>query len=213
MGFTANPTYNLTFVAGAAMVNETVAVAEAYLQSGRDWEATKERVIRENLMEKEKTSTIKRVFILVKQRLEQLTEAELELLVSGNPSTRRLIIIAAICKAHAFIFDFIVEQMRERFYSQHERISHSDFNEFYNEKRFEHPELEAITDKTLAKIRQCLFRILEQTELIDSIKSGMMQRPFLPAKVEEAIAKDDPRLLAAYLYSNNEISNAQSLYE
>lgn len=213
MSFDSDPKYNLSFVAGTAMVNETLAVAEAYLQSGKDWKATYERVERENLMEKEKVSTIRRVFALMKQRLQTLTDDEMQLLVSGNPATRRLIIILGIAKAHSFIFDFLSEQVRERFYGLHEKITHADFNEFYNEKRFVHPELEAITDKTLGKVRQCIFRILEQTELIDNIQNGAIQRPYLPAKVEEAIVRDDPRLLAAYLYSNNEISNAKSLYE
>ena len=34
---------------------------------------------------------------------------------------------------------------------------------------------------------------------------GLLQRPYLPEKVERAIVKDDPKLLAAFLYSNNEI--------
>lgn len=205
--------YNLSFVAGTAMVNETLAVAEAYLQCSKDWKATYEMVERENLMEKEKVSTIRRVFALVKQRLQTLTDDELELLVSGNPATRRLIVILGIAKAHTFIFDFLSEQVRERFYGLHEKISHADFNEFYNEKRYVHPELESITDKTLAKVRQCIFRMLQQTELIDSIQNGAIQRPYLPANVEQAIVRDDSRLLAAYLYSNNEISNVRCLYE
>ena len=46
--------YNLTFTAGALLMNETCAVAEVFLETGRNWEITKERAFRENIMEKDK---------------------------------------------------------------------------------------------------------------------------------------------------------------
>lgn len=53
-------TYNLTFTAGALLLNETYAVAEAYLECGRDWEKTQTRTFEQNLMAKDKVSTNKR---------------------------------------------------------------------------------------------------------------------------------------------------------
>jgi len=149
----------------------------------------------------------------MKQRLEVLNEVELSLLVDGTAAVRRLIVLLAICKAHSFIFDFISENVRECFYNQYEKVTQANFNEFFNEKKYIHPELEAVTDQTVAKMRQVVFRILEQLEIIESVDTGLLQRPYLPEKVERAIVKDDPKLLAAFLYSNNEISNAISLYE
>lgn len=54
--------YNMSFTAGAAMLNETYAVAEAFLACGGDWKHTKEKTFRENLMEKEKMSSNQRYF-------------------------------------------------------------------------------------------------------------------------------------------------------
>ena len=206
-------TYNLTFTAGTLLMNETCAVAEAYLESGRDWETTKERAFKENLMEKEKVTTNKRFFSLVRQRIEALNEAEQELLVNGSNAVRRLLLLLAICKAHQLIFDFIAVNVRDCFYNMCEKVTHATFNEFFNEKKYVHPELEAITDLTVSKIRQVIFRILEQAELIESVETGILQRPYLPEKVERMIVEDDPKWLAIYLYSNQEISNACSLYE
>lgn len=62
-------------------MNETCTVAEVYLETGRNWATTKDRTFKENLMEKEKLSTNKRFFSLVKQRIEALNESELDLLV------------------------------------------------------------------------------------------------------------------------------------
>lgn len=205
--------YNLTFTAGALLMNETCAVAEAYLETGRDWESTKEQTFKENLMEKEKISTNKRFFSLVKQRITSLNEEEQELLVNGTNSVKRILLLLAICKAHSLIFDFIVEKVRECFFNMNEKVTHANFNEFFNEKKYIHSELESITDLTVSKIRQVTFRILEQAELIESAETGILKRPYLPERVEAMIVKDDPKWLGIFLYSNNEINNAKSLYE
>ena len=134
------------------------------------------------------------------------------MLVNSTVSVRRLIVLLAICKAHPFIYDFISEVVRERFYNQYERISHADFNEFYNENKYVHPELEKVTEQTVAKMRQVIFRILEQTEIIEDAESGILRRPYLSENIERLIVKDDPKWLAIYLYSNNEINNLADLY-
>lgn len=205
-------TYNMSFTAGAAMLNEMHAVAEALLACDGDWERTKDKTFKENLMEKEKMSSNIRYFALMKQRLEVLNEAELNMLVNGTVADRRLIVLLAICKAHSFIYDFISENVRDCFYNQYEKISHANFNEFYNEKKYEHPEIEQVSELTVAKMRQVVFRILEQTELIEDAWSGILRRPYLSEAVERLVVKDDPKWLAIYLYSNNEINNLRDLY-
>lgn len=209
---TEQETYNMSFTAGAAMLNEMHAVAEALVECDGDWERTKDKTFKENLMEKEKMSSNIRYFALMKQRLEVLNEVELRMLVNGTVAVRRLIVLLAICKAHSFIYDFISENVRDCFYNQYEKISHANFNEFYNEKKYEHPEIEQVSELTVAKMRQVVFRILEQTELIEDTETGILRRPYLSEAVERLIVKDDPKWLAIYLYSNNEINNLRDLY-
>lgn len=204
--------YNMSFTAGAAMLNETYAVAQALLDCNGDWDRTKEITFKENLMQKEKAASNARYFALMKQRLETLNQAELEMLVNSTVAVRRLLVLLAICKAHPFIYDFIAENVRDCFYNQYEKVTHANFNEFYNEKKYEHPEIEQVTDQTVAKMRQVTFRILEQTELIEDADSGILRRPYLTENVERLIVQDDPKWLAIYLYSNNEISNLRNLY-
>lgn len=202
----------MTFTAGAAMLNEMHAVAEAYMDCSGDWERTKDKTFKENLMEKDKMSSNIRYFALMKQRLEALNADELEMLVNGTVAVRRLIVLLAICKAHSFIYDFISENVRDCFYNQYERVSYANFNEFYNEKKYEHTEIEQVSEQTVAKMRQVIFRILEQTELIEDADSGILRRPYLSETVERMLVKDDPKWLAIYLYSNSEINNLKDLY-
>ena len=205
-------TYNITFTAGAAMLNEMHAVAGALLECDGDWERTKDKTFRENLMEKDKMSSNQRYFALMKQRLEVLTSDEMEMLVNSTVAVRRQIVLLAICKAHSFIYDFISETVRDCFYNQYIKVTHANYNEFYNEKKYEHPELEQVSEDTIYKMRQVIFRILEQAEIIEDVESGIIRRPYLSEKLERIVVKDNPKWLAIYLYSNNEINNLKDLY-
>lgn len=202
----------MSFTAGAAMLNETHDVAEVLLECGYDWERTKDRVFKENIMQKDKVSSNQRYFALMKQRLEVLNHEELEMLVNSSVAIQRQLVLLAICKAHPFIYDFITENVRECFYNQYEKVTHANYNEFYNEKKYEHPELEEVSEDTVYKMRQVTFRILEQTEIIEDANTGILRRPYLSESLERLIIKDDPKWLAIYLYSNNEISNLYDLY-
>ena len=204
--------YNMSFTAGAAMLNETNAVASALLDCNGDWDKTKEITFKENLMQKDKAASNARYFALMKQRLETLNQAELEMLVNSTVAVRRQLVLLAICKAHPFIYDFISENVRDCFYNQYEKVTHANFNEFYNEKKYEHPELEQVSEDTVYKMRQVTFRILEQTELIEDINSGILRRPYLSEAIERLVVQDDPKWLAIYLYSDNEINNLRDLY-
>ena len=152
----------MSFTAGAAMLNETHAVASALLDCDGDWDRTKKITFKENLMQKEKATSNARYFALMKQRLEALNNEELIMLVNSTVSVRKLIVLLAICKAHSFIYDFISEVVRDRFYNQYEHISYADFNEFYNENKYVHPELENVTEQTVAKMRQVIFGVIDK---------------------------------------------------
>lgn len=205
--------YNMSFTAGAALLNETCAVAKALLDCDGDWDATQEKTFSENLLEKSKASTMRRTFYLVKQRLMTMNQDELSILVNGNMSDRRLIDLLAICKTHAFIYEFIADEVRTCFYGLKEKVTHGDFNTFFNDKKYIHPELEKISDQSAAKVRQVTFRILEQLGLIESVRNGIIRRPFVPEEIEKVIVKDNPRWLAIYLYKNDEITKAKQAHE
>lgn len=202
--------YKFNFTAGALMPNEMVAVAEVLLKNNEDWQKTQKEVMDKNIMQKEKPSTNRRYFSLMQERLATLNPKELERLVKGNPTEKRQICLLAICKAHSIVNDFINEKLRESFYNQIERISPTIFNTFINEKKADHPELEKVTENTIYKMKQVIFKILEQSQLIEDKNSGLIKRPFLNEKMEKVIAEDNPKWLAPFLYSDQEIHQFQN---
>ena len=90
-----------------------------------------------------------------------MTDSEIHLLVDGVANIKKLIIYLAVYKAHTFVSDFVMNNIRDSFFNMNEKLSHANLNEFFTEKKYVHLELEAITDKIVVKIRHIVFCILE----------------------------------------------------
>jgi len=65
--------------------------------------------------------------------------------------------------------------------------------------------LNAITEVTAKKVKQVVFKLLEQVGLITQARNGSILKPILNGKVIDVIIDDDPALLSAFLFSNEEI--------
>ena len=86
-------------------------------------------------------------------------------------------------------------------------VSEIDYIKFVNAKSLAHDELTAITEVTAKKVKQVIFRLLEQVGLITKAKNGNIIKPVLNSKVIDVIVDDDPALLNAFLFSNVEIKS------
>ncbi len=164
--------YNFSFTAGSALIQETITVANVLIDKGFDWNKTKCAIIEGNLLQKDKSETSMRQFSLIKSRLERLTNEQINRLCTDLMPEKRILILLAIIKAHSLIFDFIVDSVRTKYFAFDYKLKYADYNAFIQEKLEEHQELTTITETTDKKIRQIVFKILEQTELIDSVKEG-----------------------------------------
>ena len=86
-------------------------------------------------------------------------------------------------------------------------LINSDYESFYESKAQLHDSLNTISETTQKKLKQVLFKILEQSEFIDNIKNKNIQKPYLSEDLIKLIVQDDPKYLSAFLYSDNEIND------
>ena len=114
-------------------------------------------------------------------------------------------ILLSLVKAYPYVFDFIVEVLLNKYLLFDRTLLDSDYIRFVNSKSLQHPELENITEITSKKVKQVVFKLLEQVGLITNIKNGIILKPFLSTQVITVILSDDPAFLSAFLYSNEEI--------
>ena len=201
---TKNNKYSFSFTGASALIAETLVIAEEY-ERLKDWKAVKESLIDNNLLNKVKQATFKREFSEIKKRLSLLTPEQLRLMVHGGLDDAKSMILLSLAKAYAFFKDFIVEVLRNKYLLFDRVLTETDYIKFFNSKSISHSELEAITEMTAKKVKQVVFKLLEQVGIITQAKNGLILKPILNNQVLDVIVDDDPALLTAFLYSNEEI--------
>lgn len=162
--------YSMSFTTGSLFHCESVKLAALYLDLC-DWNAVREKVITENLLQARTLNTLKRVCSEIISRLKTLRSSELNLLVEANPQEQSYLLWLAICRRYRFIADFAIEVLRERYITFKTDLSHEDFDSFFNRKSEWHTELDNIHPSTRIKLRQVLFKILRDADLLTANKT------------------------------------------
>lgn len=172
--------YKMAFTTGGLFRHESVEIAMLYLQL-HDWKSVRERVVSENLLQMRTLSTSQRIAREICARLKTLSDHELNFLVKGSIQEQGYLLWIAICRLYQFIADFAVEVVREKFISLNYELHHDDFDFFYNKKSEGHDELEQISSTTRRKLRQVLFRMLREADILT--KNNMIQGALLTTQL------------------------------
>ena len=155
----------MSFTTGTLFCRETVRLAVLFVDL-KDWNAVRNTVIAGNLLQARTQNTSKRFCSEIISRLKTLSVQELQLLVNGTSQEQAYLLWLAICRRYTFIGDFAVEIIRERFISLKVELSNEDFEAFIHKKSEWHSEIDAIQPSTRSKLRQVLFKMLREAELL-----------------------------------------------
>jgi len=74
-----------------------------------------------------------------------------------------------------------------------------DYNVFFNKKSIDHIELDKLTTLTQYKIKQVIFKVMQQGGLIDNTKDRNIQIPQLSTAFENIIKNTNPNDLKLLL--------------
>jgi hypothetical protein len=190
--------YDFSYTSTSLRLQELLKVATA-MQEGRELDFTNE-------LGGGKTSTGKRRKTEFEKRLKGLTPDELELLIHGDLISQRQLAYISICKTFGFIRDFTVEVLREKLLVFDYQITDGDYITFFRRKAELYPEMEELSDVTVKKLRQVLFRMLEEAGLIDSSKSRVIQPQIVDHKLIDVVLNDNPKWLKVLLLSDHDIA-------
>ena len=157
--------YRLSFTTGGLFVQEAPPVIECYLRLG-DWVKTRNQVRQENLLQVRTAAAATRISKEVTARLEQLDELELRAVLESGFRDQAYLLWVAACRRYAFIRDFATEVLREHYLLRRRQLTFGDYDNFYNAKALWHSELDEIAQSTQRKLRQNLFRMLREADLI-----------------------------------------------
>lgn len=177
----------MSFTTGGLFHRESVKLAVLYLEFN-DWNIVRDKVISENLLQARTLNTSKRVCREIISRLKNLNPNELNLLVTSNSQEQGYLLWLAICRRYPFVGDFAIDVLRERYITLKSHLSYEDFDVFFNKKSEWHTELDDISPTTRNKLRQVLFKMLREAELLTPKNS--INAAILSYRILEAISTD-----------------------
>ncbi|MAM30279.1 MAG: hypothetical protein CMC13_14775 [Flavobacteriaceae bacterium] len=191
--------YDFSFTGFSLRLKEMVKVATAKSQN-IEFNAVQE-------IGNGNTKTTKNFLNDINKRLNSLTEEELTLFVEGDLHTQRQIAFLSVCKVHGYIRDFVVEVLREKVLVYDYQISEGEYLSFHRRKLDERSKMNDFSELTHKKIRQVLFKILEQAGIIDNTKNKEIQPQLVDSKLMRIIANDDKEWLKLFFVSDTDIEN------
>ncbi len=198
-------TFNLSFTAASLRPELARIIAEIYLQEG-NWATTKARVLASNALQSRATTSAVRMETELRRRLMHLTPPQLTLLAAGPIETSAAMAWLAALKHINFVFQFAADVLRSKLDTQDTTLRHSDYETFFDAQQKLHPELERLTPLSKMKVRQVLYRMLNEAQLLAPGKPlGRIQRPVLSPAASAAITSDNPSWLAGFLMPHDAI--------
>lgn len=183
--------YSMSFTAGSLFHRESVKLATLYRDLG-DWGKVREKVFEDNLLQARTLNTLKRVWKEVASRLRMLSQAELEFLVEGSHQDQAYLLWIAVCRRYRFIAEFAVEVLRERYITLKADLAIEDFDSFLNRKAEWHLEMDRIAPATRIKLRQVLFKMLREADLLgaNNLINAAMFSPGLLELIRQGCRRD-----------------------
>ena len=181
--------YRLSFSVGGLFLRGASIGAGLYLEL-RDWRAVRAAIDADNLLQARTVASAKRVGRELVQRLAELTDDELRLLLDATAAERGHLMWVAACRRYVLIGEFAEEVVRERFLLFARSLAPEHFESFVRAKSMWHEELSSLTDSTVRKLRTTVFLMLREAGLLSG--SGEILATVMSPRVTRELEKRVP---------------------
>ena len=164
------------------LYNETKIIAE-YLLEGINLEELKRKNIEENLIKHKKINSVKRVNAPIFRRLKIMDNEMLEGFVKTDIENSKYILLYTIMKTDKLVRDFIIEVYKDKLLMRKDYIEKFEIDNWYEEKCILSNTLKEKSEKTSAKLKQVIMKILQDSGLVIKEKDRFkIERPLLKEK-------------------------------
>jgi len=196
--------YCLSFTAAGLRPELAAVIAAIHLEGERDWARTKAAVLERNALQARSARSSKVLETELRQRLQCLTDPQLQLLAQGTSDERNAMAWLAVIKRIEIAADLTREVLLGKLSSRDPVLRRSDMAAFYEDCERNHPELTALAPSSQQKVRSALLQMLRDAGLLRGKAGkggtlGTVQRPLLSPQVQELVVSDDPALLVGFL--------------
>lgn len=194
--------YRLSFTTGGLFWSESVLLIKLFFEES-DWGIIRENVIEQDLLQVRTRAAGVRISREIIARLKEFSDQELEYFTEATSPEQLWLLWIAVCRHFNLVREFAVEVLRENYLTLKHTVDHRDFDAFFNRKAQLSDEIESLKDSTRRKLRQNLFRMLREADLLT--KNGLISPPILPGRLIELVAEKDYRDLEVFPVSDSDI--------
>jgi hypothetical protein len=156
----------MSFVTGGLFLNESIEVARMH-NPGEAWDETIRRALEHGVSSLPKAASRRRTLREIVNRISTLGDEELSFLVEeADRQDQQALLWLATCRAYRFVREFAAEVIHERFLSFKLDLPLETFDVLFEAKAEWDEGLNGISATTRAKLRQVLFRMMREANVI-----------------------------------------------
>lgn len=188
--------YNAELSAGSLMPLESRRIAALLLThpTPEQWEIALKS---DNLLQKKTMATARRQARLIRNRLDTIDDAGLELIANGNQEVAMQMLLVAAINHSQLLGDFLRTVYWERLRGLESNLAAKDWETFLIECNHRDEAVSSWSDSTKAKLFQVLVRVLAEGKYLESTRSmKLTPQSVHPDVMRYLKARDDSRLLA-----------------
>jgi hypothetical protein len=194
--------YRLSFTTGGLFHNESIPLIDAFL-AGSDWDCVRSELVDGDGLHVRTHGSRMRISREIIARLRELSEQDLRFFESANHQEQKSLLWVAACRRFTFIREFAIEVLRENYLTLKYSVELEEFDSFFNRKAQIYDEVDGLTELTRKKLRQNLFRIMREADLITD--NHMITPPVLTPEFVELMTQSSPDDLNVFPVSRGDL--------
>lgn len=155
--------YDLGYTA-APLISEYFDATMNAIQDFDDFMSGKE-VIHYSVVPANAESSQKRYISELNKRIKQLSKPFFKYYFHADSKNKKVVQFYTVCKTYTIIAEFMIEVVRNKWLNLNFNLEPYDFNIFLAEKLEETNSLDRVTDKTIYKLTQVFFKMLQELDM------------------------------------------------
>ncbi len=188
--------YLMSFGVGGLWLNESLVVARLHVE-GEPWEQTTLRALEQGAGSLPKVASNRRTLREISHRLAQLSSEERRFMLQEADRADQLALLwLSICRTYRFVGEFAVEVIREKYLSYQFDLPLEAFDILFDAKAEWDEELAKLSNSTRKKLRQVLFRIMREAEILTW--DNRIQTAILSPRLKVLVEEKNPSELAYF---------------
>lgn len=185
-----NQPYKMSFTSGGLYLNESVELAESYLKT-KDWVETIALAQAEGLTSLPKAKSKRRMLREIVNRLETLSDDELQFLVEDEDRQEQgLLIWMSMCRAYRLMREFAVEVLQDRYLGYQLELPTESFDLLFEQKAEWDEALASTSSATRIRLRQVVFKIMREAGIVS--EDHRIQSTYLSTSLRALVEANAP---------------------